>query len=1068
MKKKKKKKEFNRYKIFIVCMVITFTAILSKLIILQVRDVEYYREIADKNSHKLVTKESPRGEIYDKDGEILATNKQSYILTFTETDESKEQFYHTIDKVLKLLDTNGEKLDDGFVLKVNPFSLQFNVTDKSAIEWNDLRFKKDRGFSEEVTRDKFPKKKFEELDKLQREEVEEAIKNKTAEEVFNKLVIDYAIFDVVKTDYIAERWEKLSEEEKSTLDKKEWELAQGENWDGAKGEAKMEYLYQKLDVNTIRNYMIVKDKIRMQMFSGSNPVVIANDIKIETAFIFEQLQSDLPGISVMKQPIREYPNGDLASSILGYMRKINPSEQNKYEEKGYNVNSDYIGADGIESVFEDILKGTKGQESIEINKSGRKVKSLGEQLAYPGNNVKLTLDADIQRIMDKSLDETMEILKKKPKTNHGTASDVNTQNATRGAAVVLSAKTGEVLGISSRPGYDPNLFTVPGRLNEDEYRKYFNPDIDEFGREYIRKSKLTSLSTYRKKNMGGMNTAEREEYILNDLFPVNKDENGIVTGRQDKYDIYPKPLFNYATQTLVPPGSVFKSLTSVAGLEEGVIDKNTKVYDSGPYNKRYKEYEGASWKYNLNGSSHGSQNVIQAIADSNNYFMYDIADRLFEKGGVETKEGLNMLAKYAWKYGLGAEPKENANYSTGIEINEYFGQVYNYESSKKNFAVLYTQNIYELLNNGTNSQQNMRYSNIDIIPYNTDEETIRQIKRELTNIIKNEIENTPEDRDFNKDVESKLKELIAAYDTLNKDNYKNIVDLIKDNILSEGSNLNLSEDVKNNLNDNIKSSSEEKHEDLVNLLESEIINKAEELNISIELKDKVNNLIKISREENIKTFDEKDISKMIEVISDLARDAKEEIKSGTNLYNASIGQGLNQFTPVQLANYIATLVNGGNRYNVHLVDSITDAEGNVLKDYSEPQVIEKTGTSESTIETVKQGMLEATKTGTGSGAFKGFPIESGSKTSSSTFHNEELDMGRTTYALYGSFAPYDDPEIVVVVIIFDGGNGGDAGPVVRAIYEEYFKEEILKSNPTYKFMYPKEEEKKSDEGTSAD
>ena len=103
---------------------------------------------------------------------------------------------------------------------------------------------------------------------------------------------------------------------------------------------------------------------------------------------FEQLQPDLPGIMVETQPIRSYPNGELGSAFLGYTAKIDSWEKEKFEEKGYDVSSDKVGKAGLEYSFESILKGTKGQESIEVNKQGRKVKTLGEVEAYPGKNFK--------------------------------------------------------------------------------------------------------------------------------------------------------------------------------------------------------------------------------------------------------------------------------------------------------------------------------------------------------------------------------------------------------------------------------------------------------------------------------------------------------------------------------------------------------------------------------------------------------------------------------------------------------------------------------------------------------
>jgi len=111
------------------------------------------------------------------------------------------------------------------------------------------------------------------------------------------------------------------------------------------------------------------------------------------------------------------------------------------------------------------------------------------------------------------------------------------------------------------------------------------------------------------------------------------------------------------------------------------------------------------------------------------------------------------------------------------------------------------------------------------------------------------------------------------------------------------------------------------------------------------------------------------------------------------------------------------------------------------------------------LEAIKQGMEDVVTSaeGTGATAFRDYPLKHGGKTGSSSFasnSNQEEALGRTSYAVYLGFAPFDDPEIVTCVIIFDGGHGGYAGPVVRAIYEEYFKEELLKVNPGYQFMDP--------------
>ena len=80
-----------------------------------------------------------------------------------------------------------------------------------------------------------------------------------------------------------------------------------------------------------------------------------------------------------------------------------------------------------------------------------------------------------------------------------------------------------------------------------------------------------------------------------------------------------------------------------------------------------------------------------------------------------------------------------------------------------------------------------------------------------------------------------------------------------------------------------------------------------------------------------------------------------EIKSPAQLVYASIGQGMNNFTPMQLVSYISTLANGGTRYKLHLVDKITDNDGNIVQEFK-PEVLNTVSISKSTQEAVKEGM----------------------------------------------------------------------------------------------------------------
>ena len=112
-----------------------------------------------------------------------------------------------------------------------------------------------------------------------------------------------------------------------------------------------------------------------------------------------------------------------------------------------------------------------------------------------------------------------------------------------------------------------------------------------------------------------------------------------------------------------------------------------------------------------------------------------------------------------------------------------------------------------------------------------------------------------------------------------------------------------------------------------------------------------------------------------------------EIYTPGNVINASIGQGISLFTPIQLANYIATLVNGGIRYKLNLVDKIVDIDNNIVKEYK-PEILDKVILKSENVDAVIEGMRRVTRNGSTASVFTNahyFPIETGGKTGTATF-----------------------------------------------------------------------------------
>lgn len=149
---------------------------------------------------------------------------------------------------------------------------------------------------------------------------------------------------------------------------------------------------------------------------------------------------------------------------------------------------------------------------------------------------------------------------------------------------------------------------------------------------------------------------------------------------------------------------------------------------------------------------------------------------------------------------------------------------------------------------------------------------------------------------------------------------------------------------------------------------------------------------------------------------------------------ASIGQSDTLVTPIQLASYAATIANGGTRYQLHIVKSIEDDAGKVLKE-TQPQVLDKIDISDENYQAITKGMRLVVTEGTGETAFKGCPVQVAAKSGSA-------QMGRYTNGIYVAYAPYDAPQIAVAVVMEKSGGGSDAAPVARKVIEKYFAGEI--------------------------
>jgi penicillin-binding protein 2 len=189
------------------------------------------------------------------------------------------------------------------------------------------------------------------------------------------------------------------------------------------------------------------------------PVIAAQDIDRETAFIITEEHLNLPGVRLSIAPIRQYMEGPLTAHILGYVGRIPAESVEEYLARGYDPHLDRVGLAGVEYTFEEELRGRKGQKYIEVDVAGREMRTVGvAQGDDAGHNLVLALDLDLQWAVEMALRAGMQ-----------------EAESTSGSAIVLNPQTGEVLALVTLPSYDNNLF-ASGISLQDYQRLAENPE----------------------------------------------------------------------------------------------------------------------------------------------------------------------------------------------------------------------------------------------------------------------------------------------------------------------------------------------------------------------------------------------------------------------------------------------------------------------------------------------------------------------------------------------------------------------------------------------------------------
>ena len=217
-------------------------------------------------------------------------------------------------------------------------------------------------------------------------------------------------------------------------------------------------------------------EMQLQAFSNVNNFIMAENVSEATVATIKENSLSLPGVEIVETSTRSYEQGTVLPHVLGRVGKITAEKwkvtdengQVTYplREKGYNMN-DIIGISGLESAYEDELRGKDGVETITRNSDGVIVNTALTTVPEPGHTVQLTINSDFQKAVDQALASNVQMISK--------AYGTDGARANAGAVVVLDVKTGGVLAASNYPSFDQNLYSSQySEYSADENMPLFN------------------------------------------------------------------------------------------------------------------------------------------------------------------------------------------------------------------------------------------------------------------------------------------------------------------------------------------------------------------------------------------------------------------------------------------------------------------------------------------------------------------------------------------------------------------------------------------------------------------
>ncbi len=905
--------------------ILLISLLINRLFTLQIVEGEEHSEDLSLKYTKTREIKSTRGNIYDRNGILLAYNKLIYSVVLEEstkltTNQEKNDMLY---QLILLLEKYGNTIENEFAISLDENDkLYFNVDDTAV-----LRFKRDVYGLRSV-------------DKLTKDQ-----KAATAEEVFNL-------------------------------------LRHGDSQYGSRFDISDDYsLKDALKIMTLR-YAIYTN------YPKYNQIIICSNVSDKTVAAVYENSSTLPGVEIKQQTYRVYNDSVYTAHILGYTGLISSEElEDTPEDSDYN-NSDVIGKTGIEKKFESYLAGKKGLETISVNSAGKFLNVLERTDPVAGEDVYLTINSKLQKAYYKIVERSLAgilLSKINNSTDAGTKGDIRIPIYD----VYFALINNNVIDISTFTEDDAT------GLEKQVYQKFLTKQ----------KEVLAEIEDLLAINSTTVNSAASEEmqdylsYIFSELKENDiliSDESKIDDGTLSVSPIDPKDgtyknyVKNKISLSKFLQYAISKNWIDLAKLNIGddyystdelyekLLDyiKKMLLEDNNFHKKIYKDLV---YSYKLSGSEICLLLFDQGVIKYNKEEISKLENKAVSAYTFITDKIRNLEITPAQ---LALDPCSASVVVTDVKTGDVLAMV-SYPSYDNNkFANKIDSDYFMKVNN------DLTYPSIN-----------RPAKQKTA-------------------PGSTLKMVISTAGL--EEGVIDPSETISDKIMFD----------KITPSPHCWSSAGHGAVEITTALEVSCNYFFYELGWRLGLDSSGVNrdntgLKKIAKYASLYGLDRK---------SGIELEEAEPQISDKDSVRSAIGQGSHNYTPVQLARYLTTVANSGTLYDLTLIDKVVDKDGTVILD-NNAKSKKLSQINDTTWNLIHQGMY---KVGNGnrsstSYVFEDFPVKVAGKTGTA-----QESESRPNHALFLSYAPYEDPEIAVTVVIPNGYASNNAAELARNLYSYYF------------------------------